>query len=289
MLLFEERTRTNPVLIVLMLVLGLSAIFENALNHELIYYASFAIVPLTLLLLLRNVAGNGFLLGMHLPLFILIISSGLTLFWTINLNETMGEFYKLILYLLIYWLAAVHLKPNDVAKLVAFLLILGSMIALVGILSFLFIEPARITSLFNNPNPFGIYLAMLSLMGFGLFIRKSPTRFLSLALVLITDALILTGSRGSLISFIMSFPVIFLNLPKDKLKNEIKKLGILFLLVGISVYIISIAAPLMQDTGWELNKLNNLVLRDSSWGSTSVEGRLSFWLVAWNMIKERPL
>ncbi|MDD4752317.1 MAG: O-antigen ligase family protein, partial [Desulfitobacteriaceae bacterium] len=42
-------------------------------------------------------------------------------------------------------------------------------------------------------------------------------------------------------------------------------------------------------TGWELNKLNNLVLRDSSWGSTSVEGRLSFWLVAWNMIKERPL
>jgi O-antigen ligase len=60
-------------------------------------------------------------------------------------------------------------------------------------------------------------------------------------------------------------------------------------MIAVSTYIFSILAPLIQEKGWQINSLERIVVRDPSLGSTSVEGRISFWQVAWKMIQERPL
>ncbi len=102
----------------------------------------------------------------------------------------------MIFYLLLYYLTAAYLSEIDVEKLISFNLIIGTVLALIGILLFLFVNDKRIASVFYNSNPFGMYLAMLSLIGFGIISSHSRNRLIAIIIIVITDALILTGSRG---------------------------------------------------------------------------------------------
>lgn len=281
--------RTNPVLVVLMLVLALTAIFENGFKHEIVYYSYLLTVPLAIYCLWTGRPAYPFFSAAQVPLILFVFFSGLTLFWTININETLSELYKIMFYVLLFYLTAVFIRPMEIKKLVTVVLLVGAVIALVGILLFLLVKSSRITSVFINANPFGLYLAMLSLLGFGIYgHQKTKGKLLALAIVLVTDALVLTGSRGSLLAYIFSFPVLWLALPEENRWAGIKKFFLLFLVIGVSVFILSMAAPWLQQMGWQLDTLDRLVVRDRFQSSTSVEGRLSFWLVAGNMIQERP-
>jgi len=282
----DHEEQTSPVLVVLMLVLGLTAVFKNGFKHEIVYYAYFITVPAVLFSLWGASLSRPFFRPLNLPLLLFATLSGLSLLWTVDVNETLSELYKIIFYIFIYYLASTRLKPAHVRKLVIFALVLGTCIALIGLLLFLFVKTNRITSVFMNANPFGIYLAMLSLLGFGLFLGEKTSWWLGAAVVIITDAFVLTGSRGSFIAFACSFP--FLIPAFIGRRGSWKRLLVLGGLIALTVFLLSIAAPWLQDLGWGAGTLDRLVVRDVSWGSTSVEGRLSFWQVALRMIQERP-
>lgn len=287
----SSNSKTNPVLITLITILSLTAIYENGFRHEVVYYSYFITTPVALYYLLRGKSGNHFSFLFHLPLFLFIFFSGISLFWSININETLSELYKIIFYVILYYLAAVHITSQDVNKLIKAMLLLGSAIAFIGILLYLFVQSSRITSVFINANPFGIYLAMLSLLSFGIYGNQSNNKWLALVIVIITDALILTGSRGSLIVYGLAFPVLFLSLPHHNRGESLKKIIFLFIIIGITINMISFLAPTIQNMGLKfdtLESLDRLVIRDASMGSSSVVGRLSFWHVAWHMIQERP-
>ncbi|ATW23993.1 O-antigen ligase family protein [Candidatus Formimonas warabiya] len=286
--LIEVERKTNVVLLLLMSILGLTAVFQAGYSHEMVYYSYLVVVPLTMYYLLKGIPSNSFSVVLHLPILCFLFFSAISLIWTININESLGELYKLVFYLLLYYLAGAYLKEKDVEKLVAAVLIIGTFIALLGILLFLLVHSRRIISVFNNPNPFGMYLAMLSLAGIGIYLHGAKNRWLAVSLVIITDALVLTGSRGSLLAYAIAFPILLLFVPREQLFGKCQKAFLLFFVVAISTFIISSVAPWLQNLGLNFNFLNQLVIRDSSLESTSVVGRLAFWKVAWNMIMARP-
>ncbi|MGI6067029.1 MAG: O-antigen ligase family protein [Bacillota bacterium] len=283
----DIQQKTNPVFVLVVCLLGLTAVFENGFRHEIIYYGYFATVPLALYYLLGTASPRKFLCSLNYPLLIFVGVSGLSLLWTVNINETLSEFYKIFFYLLLYYLVSTRISIGEVSRLVQALLIIGAFLALTGILLFLFVKSGRITSLFMNCNPFGMYLAMLSLVGLGIYGSRGG-KGLFLILVLICDAMVLTGSRGSLIAWTISFPLIWLGIPYGKKREALGRLAVLFLMIALSVFLISSAAPWLQDKGWQSDTLERLVVRDAFQSSTSVAGRLSFWQTAWKMIEERP-
>jgi len=286
--IIEVERKTNVILLLLISILGLTAVFEAEHSHEMVYYFYLIAVPLTMYYLLKGIPGNSYSILLHLPLIAFLILSALSLFWTINVNETLGELYKLVFYALLYYLAASYLKAKDVEKLIIAVLIIGTFIALLGILLFLLIKSQRIISVFNNPNPFGMYLAMLSLTGMGIYFHGNKNKWLAISLVIITSALVLTGSRGSLLAYAVAFPLVFLFISRNQLFDKLCQSLILFLIIALSVFIISYAAPWIQNMGFNTGALNQIVIRDSSIGSSSVVGRLSFWQVAWNMAMAHP-
>ena len=135
-----------------------------------------------------------------------------------------------------YYLASTYLKERDV-EAGDRSLIIGTAIALLGILLYLFIKSQRIISVFNNPNPFGTYLAMLSLTGLGVYLYETKSKWPAVSFIIITCALILTGSRGAIFAFGLAFPLLFFHLPRKKVFVKLVESLFLFLLVGISVYI----------------------------------------------------
>ncbi|MGI6629226.1 MAG: O-antigen ligase family protein [Bacillota bacterium] len=286
--LMEMERKTNIILLLLIAILGLTAVFEAEYSHIMVFYAYLVAVPITIYYLFKETCVNSLSFGLHVPLITFLMISAISLFWTINFNESLGELYKLVFYVLLYYLAAAYLKERDTRKLITAVLIFGTCIALIGILLFLFIKTQRIASVFNNSNPFGMYLAMLSLAGMGIYVHDSKNRWLGIALVIITSAMILTGSRGSLISYCLAFPLVLIFVSRNQLLSKIRSISIIFSLVAISVFLISTIAPWIQNTGFNVGTLNTIVIRDSSPSSSSVIGRLAFWRVAWNMIQAHP-
>lgn len=286
--LFATNQKTNLILLALMIISGLMSIFQATYVHEVASYSFLALTPLTIYYLWGKFPNRPLSFKGHIPLWGYLFFSALSLVWSINLSESLGELYKLVLYVLLYYLAASFLSHRDVKKLVSFLVLIGTLIALIGILLFLFIKAGRIVSVFNNPNPLGIYLAMLSLVSLGICLMDSENKWWAISFVILTAAMILTGSRGSILSFSISLLILCFFLPRKNIITYVKKSLLLFSITGGTVFLISIAAPWLQEMGWQLTGLNKLVVRDSSLSSTSIIGRLSFWHVAWNMIMERP-
>ena len=87
-------------------------------------------------------------------------------------------------------------RPEEIYKVITVVILVGSGIALLGILEYIFIQAGRIVSTFTNPNPFGTYLLMLFLFTWGLFLRARKLS-LKLSSYIFLIALFLTGSRGS--------------------------------------------------------------------------------------------
>jgi O-antigen ligase len=289
----DTENKTNVVLLLLMTILGLTAVLEAEYSHQMVYYSFFFSAPLAIYYLLKGVPGNSLSLQVHLPLIVFLIFSALSLLWTINVNETLGELNKLVLYATLYFLTASYLNRKDVKKLIVAVIIIGTFIALMGILLFLFVKSQRITSVFNNPNPFGMYLAMLSLAGMGIYLYGPRNRWLAFSLVVITSALVLTGSRGSLLSYTIAFPILFFYVSRHQLLGKLGESLVILLITAFITFILTSVAPLVQstdigDTILNIDGLNKLVIRDSSIGSSSVVGRLSFWQVAWNMAMAHP-
>jgi hypothetical protein len=91
MQLIEKNRSTNPILIVLMLVLGLTAIFQNGFQHEIVYYSYLMTIPIAFYYLLNVSLKSYFSWRIHLPILIFLGCSALSIIWTINLNDTLSE------------------------------------------------------------------------------------------------------------------------------------------------------------------------------------------------------
>lgn len=281
-----EQGQINLNSISLMLAITFLALFNGGFDNQIIYFVLLLLIGQSLLLTKSN-EKNIDINFAHpfIYLLLLLIWSFVSVFWSLNPHRTLVEFLQLISYALAF-LLVIQLDQFNIFKLGRIIAINGVLIALFGISMYLFINPARIQGTFTNPNPFGIYLAMIFCYMWGYFLRE-PNRWLIISSLLILTSLALTGSRGSFISLAISLPLLFLGMNR---KQQIVGIGRTVLTIVSSLLLTNLvmfAAPLLQQR-FPQRELFQFLTRPESIIATSGAGRLAFWKVALKLVASNP-
>lgn len=278
--------------VIIILFLGIVPLLNAGYDHDVVFLLIFITLPILLVISLKNKKDQN--LEINSPNFLvalILLWSFLSIFWSINHVRSIIEWFQLFSAVLIFLLIQ-NINEENIEKVVKIILITGLGIASFGILEYIFVAGRRIVSTFPNPNPLGIYLTMLFLFTLNLSLRsfetnKKITKYDYFSIIFLI-ALILTGSRGSYISLIIAFPVIFINLSKNNIiKNIIKSI----IVVAISIIlanIIMILASYVQNVIFSRTLFESMT-RVESFVPSSLKGRLEFWKVAVNLFKYRPL
>lgn len=215
-----------------------------------------------------------------------IVFAALSFFWSVYKLRTIIELLQLVFYGLILYLT-INLSKEEKIKTIKIVTLFGTLVALLGILEYVFVKPQRIVSTFFNPNPFGTYLVMLFLFTLGYYLKNTDKRFAFSSIVFLI-ALLLSGSRGALIALFVALPFIFLDSKKSVKADITRSLFILitgFILTRGLVYI----TPIVQDNlNINIDFLDNLIRKDSLAG-TSFIGRIEFWKAGLRAFTERPI
>ncbi|MHB1125380.1 MAG: O-antigen ligase family protein [Bacillota bacterium] len=295
----------NYILLVLMVILGLTPVFRNGYGSESLLYL-FALAAVTGIIYIIQRRHLGFSLPMlYIPLVLFLVWSALSFFWTANPHQTLAELWRLGLYMLVFTLTAT-LRNGESRKLQRFLITIGTAIAVVGILQYLFVGSGRITSTFMNSNPLGIYLGMVTLIAlFNLFAKERRAWRAALVVAINASGMVLTGSRGSLLAFAVALIIGLVGMDRSYWKTVLWGIGRAALLSAILIFLLVRAAPsppvnegprnigkiiqsiilnlVGQDQGDRLS-----ISRPLNTDDTSVLGRWSYWQVAGRMIKANP-
>lgn len=215
-----------------------------------------------------------------------VMFAGISFFWSIYELRTIIELLQLVLYGLVLYLTT-NLSREEKIKTIRIVTLFGSLIALLGILEYVFVEPQRIVSTFFNPNPFGTYLVMLFLFSLGFYLKNTDKKF-ALSSIVFFIALLLSGSRGALLALFVALPFVFVD-SKGNFKNSILNVFIViatgFVLTRGLVYI----TPIVQkNLNINIDFLSNLIRKDSLTG-TSFIGRIEFWKAGLRAFIDKPM
>lgn len=295
--------RPNYALLLLMAVLGLLPIFNSGYAHPVIYPVSMALGIGVILTAYRQGKARTFPERdlpdpLRLPrLFLLafIVWAALGLVWSADRYETLLALNEFLLGPLIFFLVAMALTRDDTEKLLRFNLIIGAAVALVGLLLFTFIQTDRVRSTFPHPNPFAAYAAVITLAGLFLFLQYRDRRLI-VPLLIMGDAIALSGSRGTWLACLAAMAVVLARMQSHQRLDLVKLLAWFLLLVVVTSMFITAIAPIVQQhvsgflEGSAMGRriFESSILRPQSLGSSS-SGRLSFWGVAWRMALDNPL
>jgi len=281
----KEFGRTQLFGILLMLSVSLMPAFNAGFDNWWVYGATilFSIAAVYYAFTMR--AGVSIHLGAPFTWFILFtLWGGMSLIWSISPVRTEIEFIQLSLYALIFYFAA-GLDEAWKIKLGRIAILAGTILAFIGICEYIFLDAARIQSTFPNPNPFAIYVVMLSLLALGYAIRKDAG-ILWVGPVILLTALFLSGSRGGMFSGFLGLLLIFYGLKKQKLRKAVLKTAACILFSLILTFGIVKIAPLVQGNAAS-GSVDSLVR--ASGISSSIRGRLEFWRVAKDLALTKPL
>lgn len=274
--------------IVLILLLAIVPLFSAGFDHNIIYWILIISIPITIITLFKN-ENNLNYNKIDKILILFLVWSGLSIFWSINYVRSIIEFLQLFCFLIVFLLVK-NISKNSIKIVIKTAYITGIGISVFGILEYIIIKGSRITSTFGNPNPLGIYLAMLFLFLLGYALQSEDfdnKRYFSIEVILLTG-LILTASRGSILALIFSIPIVFIKIKKENLKKSffhtIAVIGISIVISNLIIFI----TPFIQEGLGEKNLIESVV-RVESGIPTSVTGRLEFWKVALNLVKYNPI
>jgi len=281
----------DPTLIII-LFLGLVPILNAGYDHDIVFWLIFISLPILFVITIQN--KKEYTLEFNSPNFFVILLlfwSFISIFWSINYVRSIIEWFQLFSAILIFLLIQRTNKKN-LSKVIKIIHITGLAIAGFGILECIFLAGRRIVSTFPNPNPFGIYLAMLFLFTMNLSFKytkenKKLNKYDIFSTIFLT-ALILTGSRGSYISLLIAFPFVFIISEKKDIVKNILKSFLIILASVILANLVMVLASFVQDVILYRSLFESMT-RVESFVPSSLKGRLEFWKVSLNLIKHRPV
>jgi len=228
---------------------------------------------------------------------------------TLSLDPYATRFFviRVVIYVIFFAAAVTFINSEKrVRRMAWFIIVFGSILAFFGILQWL-TKPEAIYGLRLTPQaiPFGPFinqhhfaglmemtggLTLGILLGSGIKTDKKP--LLIIALVLMSVATILTGSRGGVLSFTATAAfALMLTFAFKENKGSAGKISsklTVWLLpaIGLSLAIL-IAMLLVIALGGEQNLLRGTGLRNAQTDFTS--GRAGFWKVAWQIFLSHPI
>ncbi|WP_366922507.1 O-antigen ligase family protein [Metallumcola ferriviriculae] len=292
-----QRAATNIYLLVLMLVLGVTPLLKNGFYHWILYL-DMMLVGLAVLYALGKGARPRWhkMTVIYFSGYIIIVF--LTFFSGIDPHETLYVGLKLLLYLGVCYLASSTLIREEIYRLNLFLVVVTSLVASTGILYFLLLNSSRIESTFINSNPLGLFLVMGFFLALFPYLYNGKKGYL-LALLLTGTGAMLTGSRGSMVAAFLPYLITLIQIVRLRIPGGVRRLMKVTALVVAVVILISIIAPCVQTSinetvgdAYPIAKgrklLEHNLVRAGSFASSSVGGRLSFWLVALKEFQAHP-
>lgn len=288
----EKRNEENVVrqfmkpVTALYLWLGITPLLNAGFDHDVIFW----LIMITGVILIGYFIQNKdsiliYIPGINLFLSLFLIWCAFSIIWTIHPVRSIIELLQLFSFVMVFGLIK-SINEDELHRVARIVLITGTGISLFGILEYIFVAGRRIQSTFTNPNPLGIYLAMLLLVVLGLSIHK---RMKSLFIIgsIIGVAFILTGSRASYLAFVFSLPFIYIGRSKKQLSSDILYS---FICIAFSLLLaagITYITSLIQENLFARSLFDSMTRFDSL-VPTSITGRLEFWKVAIRLIKYHP-
>lgn len=250
----------------------LALIFYRPFVSGIVYpgsntFISLIIISLSILWLINLIWKRKFQLfstPLNLPFLFFCLMAILPTIFSLNRGESLSVLIQLISYFLFYFLIVNYLSWPKVPRTLALFLTAGFLLSLYAIYQYRFALPSlyqrldtitalgsgeieeirariasrRVFSTFVLPSSFAGYLALVILLGVGLFIsRSSPQERILLGIVVLTMfwALFLTLSWGGILSLALALLFVLLILSK-KAKWFIPTILILLLLLGITSF-----------------------------------------------------
>ncbi|MGI9860041.1 O-antigen ligase family protein [Moorella naiadis] len=288
-----EAQKQHPVLPLVMVLAGAAPLLNNG-YPESVQVAGFILAGTGGLLAWFCGRRQGFNPGNCNPgscgpfwpglLFLTWLALGLA--WSVEVNATVNETLRTALYLAFFWQVRATFSREEVDKLLTVVILVGTLVAMVGLLQYLFIKADRIQATFINPNPLGIYLAMVVLLGLGRYWQQGG-RLLAVGLVISGTALVFSYSRGSLLALGGGLLASFWLSGREGRIERLRALAGLCLMTLLLVRVIALLAPWTQGLAGAESILRALI-RPDTFMESSVEGRLAFWRAAVGMFLARP-
>lgn len=274
--------------LVLFITISLVSVFYSGFDNYIVYYL--LALGLGGMTIIGGKNGEDLIVEKNSPLFYLslfLLWSGLSFAWSIHFVRTLIEFLQLTLAGLVFFVS-LNLNDEGRFKTIQVVSLVSSLIALLGILEYVFVRTGRIVSTFVNPNPFGTYLLILFLFYWGYTLRKKHWTLNLISIIYIT-ALFLTGSRGAYLALIVSLPFLFLGIEKVQIKKSLFKTALVIVSgLGITRLLMFIAPVVQKNLGLDLSIVDNLLRVSSLVGSSSI-GRFEFWKAAGRIFMEKPI
>lgn len=171
--IFALPARQHPVLPIVMLVAGTAPLLANGYPFAVQLAAFFAVAVGGLLAC--AVYRNDSSAQLHFCLllwFLLLTWQMLSLAWSVDINSSVNEIIRTVFYLVLFWQVTATFGRPETDKLIIIIIFSGTLVAAVGLLEYLFLQAGRINATFINPNPLGIYLAMVLLLGLGRYWQR---------------------------------------------------------------------------------------------------------------------
>jgi len=168
----KEYSSSFLLSLLLQVVLSLLYIFAAGYDHDVVYYLLALGLGGTALSLRKD--SGGLSLEKKDPLIFLalfVLWSGISFLWSIHYVRTLIEFLQLTLAVVVLYLST-EMDEEGRGKTISVVELVSSLIALLGILEYIFVKTGRIISTFVNPNPFGTYLLILFLFYWGYSLRE---------------------------------------------------------------------------------------------------------------------
>lgn len=232
---------------------------------------------------LKNIAGSRFFLLLLLSLLTPIIPTLISNLSDLNADQ-FADISSVVTWRMVIFTFALALifsgqKQQFINLTFQTLIYATTIVALIGIIIFLYqtvtldgAVPARVASIYTNPNRFGFMVAV-SLLATLVFRSRMNKWIWPVCIILLTAALLLSGNRSSWVGFIGSAAVmIFLsskNLNAAKIRSG---LGILLLMSVAALPFIFLKAEAIERSG----------------NMTTVDARIGIWKHHWNKGLEKP-
>lgn len=287
-------SRQHPILPLAMLLAGVSPLINNSydVSVQLACFFTAGAAGILARLQYRRAFSRSheYPAGSFVPVLVgLLFLTWLvvSLSWSVDKDSTVNEILRVAFYLVLFLLVLLTFGRREVEKIYFIIIFTGIMVALVGILEYLFLKAGRIHSTFINPNPLGIYLAMVLILGIGRY-WQAGGRLLAAGLVITGTALILTSSRGSLLALGIGLLLSLWLTGRKQLAVMLKSTAVILAASALLAKLVMYLSPRLQNFTTASSLLKSII-RAESFLSSSVEGRVTFWKAAWNMFLERPL
>lgn len=269
-------------------------------------YYSLILITLSLAFLIFSCERSFHKIPYNCPILLLLIASGISTYFSLNLHSTVGELYRLTSYILILYLIT-QVTKKQARSIIVVVIAAGVLIALRGIYQWFFglgltmkyleqlkwglpsyqyakrfILARRAFSTFLSPDMLAGYLIMVVPLAGGLFIDKlrgkRTTIFALITLSIILACLGLTKSLGGWLSMLGASMIFFILLFKEGYIIDRKRVAKIAAIVLAAIVLVTFSIIITQrDRFIDPNDPEN-----------SITQRLYYWKSALSIIKEFP-